>query len=270
MKQESLNLYTMKEIRLLTEKDIDVRVAQTTETDEGVVEVNLLLYKDARVDMRILDELFTPLGWRRSHKLIGDRLYCSVDVFNETTGEWICKEDVGVESNTEAEKGQASDAFKRACFNWGIGRELYSAPRIKIELRKGEYKKYGDRIRVWGTFYVKSIGYDKDRIINSLEIVDRFGNLRFSLGQPIQTTAPSTAPSTQRGRKKQTEEVPQQPAYEPCDDETYWNFVKCHAEGTTCKSGLSCKDAWIKRTHPTQDAINKFDLDVDNYRISIH
>ena len=113
----------MEEIRLLSKEDIDVRVAQTnTYNNNGqlIVKVSLLLYKNARVDMKILDELFTPMGWKRSHKLIGDRLYCQVEVYDQAKKEWICKEDVGVESNTEAEKGQASDSFKRACVNWGI------------------------------------------------------------------------------------------------------------------------------------------------------
>lgn len=113
----------MDEIRLLGKEDIDVRVAQTnTYNNNGqtVVKVSLLLYKNARVDMKILDELFTPMGWKRTHRLIGDRLYCQVEVWDAEKKEWICKEDVGVESNTEAEKGQASDSFKRACVNWGI------------------------------------------------------------------------------------------------------------------------------------------------------
>ena len=93
----------MDEIRLLSKEDIDVRVAQTnTYNNNGqlVVKVNLLLYKDARVDMKVLDELFTPMGWKRTHKLIGDRLYCQVEVWDAEKKEWICKEDVGVESNT--------------------------------------------------------------------------------------------------------------------------------------------------------------------------
>ena len=127
----------MEEIRLLTKDDIDVRVSNVTDNN-GTIKVMLLLYKDARVDMKILDELYTPMGWKRTHKLVGDRLYCVVEIYNSAIGEWIAKEDVGTESNTEAEKGQASDSFKRACVNWGIGRELYSAPRIYITLNQGE------------------------------------------------------------------------------------------------------------------------------------
>lgn len=120
----------MKErlFRALTADEIDVRVAQVL----GKNGVLLLLYKDARVDQNILDERFGPFGWKREHQLIGDRLYCTVSVKDPETGEWVSKQDVGTESNTEKEKGQASDSFKRACFNWGIGRELYTGPVIKI------------------------------------------------------------------------------------------------------------------------------------------
>ena len=125
------------EIRLLTADEIDVHVAQTISRD-GIVKVNLLLYKDARVDMKILDELYGPMGWKRTHQLIGDRLYCTIEVRDPETHEWIAKQDVGTESNTEPEKGQASDAFKRAGFNWGIGRELYTAPKIQVILNQNE------------------------------------------------------------------------------------------------------------------------------------
>ena len=94
--------------------------------------VSILLYKDARVDQNILDETVGPLNWQRSHEMIDGNLYCTVSIFNEERNTWVYKQDVGTESNTEKEEGQASDSFKRACFNWGIGRELYTAPFIWI------------------------------------------------------------------------------------------------------------------------------------------
>lgn len=113
--------------RPLTKDEIDCRVATCKENG-----VSLLLYKDARVDQNILDETFGIFGWQRSHQLIDGNLYCTVSIRNPETGEWIHKQDVGKESNAEKEKGQASDSFKRACFNLGIGRELYTAPFIWI------------------------------------------------------------------------------------------------------------------------------------------
>lgn len=112
-------------IRLLRADEIECRVS--TINEKGL---SLLLFKDARVDQRILDETFTPFGWRRTHQCIDGKLYCTVEVWDSAKGQWVAKQDVGTESYSEKEKGQASDSFKRACFNWGVGRELYTAPFI--------------------------------------------------------------------------------------------------------------------------------------------
>ena len=118
----------MKQFRALTAGDIECRVS--TVSDKGC---SLLLYKDARCDMKILDETVGPENWKSSHELINGNLFCNVSIWDEGKKEWVTKQDVGTESYTEKEKGQASDAFKRACFNWGIGRELYTAPFIWIK-----------------------------------------------------------------------------------------------------------------------------------------
>ena len=263
----------MEEIRLLSKEDIDVRVAQTNiynNNGQQVVKVNLLLYKNARVDMKILDELFTPMGWKRTHKLIGDRLYCQVEVWDAEKKEWICKEDVGVESNTEAEKGQASDSFKRACVNWGIGRELYTAPRISIELNDKEYTRdQQGKIRVWASFSVKSIDYDtKTRTITSLEIQDRFGNVRFSMSGSVQQSQsePSQAVKARRAAKANS---PAPAAYQPMSEEMYWKIVAAYAQGKLTKTGGDYKQTWIATTHAGAEQIAKFDNDVDNW-VSAH
>ena len=256
----------MEEIRLLSKEDIEVRVAQTL-VGNNKVRVNLLLYKNARVDMKIMDELFTPMGWKRTHKLIGDRLYCCVEVYNPETKEWICKEDVGVESNTEAEKGQASDSFKRACVNWGIGRELYTAPKITIELNENEYTKdQNSRIKVWAYFSVKSIGYDsKTRTITSLEIQDKYGNVRFSMGGSVQQSQsePSQAVKARRAAKANS---PAPAAYQPMSEEMYWKIVAAYAQGKLTKTGGDYKMTWIETTHAGAGEILKFDNDVENWR----
>ena len=113
--------------RLLKADEIECRVAQVKQN--GVV---LLLYKDARCDMNILDETVTPLGWKREHSR--DNKNCTVSIWSDAIKQWISKEDTGAESFTEKEKGLASDSFKRACFNWGIGRELYTAPFIWVQI----------------------------------------------------------------------------------------------------------------------------------------
>lgn len=139
-----------RQIRTLLADEIECRVG--TINEKGCT---LLLYKDARVDMRLLDEFFGPTNWKRSHELINGNLFCTVSIWDNEKKEWVSKQDVGTESNTEKEKGQASDAFKRACFNWGIGRELYSAPFIWIkleaaELVKKQYRETFDKNQVRG------------------------------------------------------------------------------------------------------------------------
>lgn len=264
----------MDEIRLLGKEDIDVRVAQTsTYNNEGqlVVKVSLLLYKNARVDMKILDELFGPMGWKRTHRLIGDRLYCQVEVYDKDKKEWICKEDVGVESNTEAEKGQASDSFKRACVNWGIGRELYTAPRISVDLNDREYTRdQQGKIRVWATFSVKEIGYDtKTRTITSLEIVDRFGRVRYSMATPVDQKPVVKEPSpAAKARKSTRAAATPEAAYRPMDESIYWKIVMAHAKGKQTKAGSDYRSAWIAETNAGPEQISKFDQDVVDYKIS--
>lgn len=122
--------------RKLTANDVEARVQSADES--GFV---LLIYKNARVDQNILDETFTPFGWQNKYEDVKGNLYCSIGV--KQNNEWIWKSNCGTESNTEKEKGEASDAFKRAGFNWGIGRELYTAPKTKIKghtvQRNGKY-----------------------------------------------------------------------------------------------------------------------------------
>jgi hypothetical protein len=110
----------MGAIRRLRADEIEVRAAQVKKNAKGSVYASLLLYKDARVDQRLLDETFGSMNWQRSHEIIDGRLYCTVSIWDAEKKIWVSKQDVGTESNTEKEKGQASDSFKRACFNWGM------------------------------------------------------------------------------------------------------------------------------------------------------
>lgn len=169
----------MGEIRRLRADEIEIRAAQCGKTAKGNPYASLLLYKDARVDQRILDETFGAMNWQRSHEVINGRLYCTVSIWDSEKGIWISKQDVGTESNTEKEKGQASDSFKRACFNWGIGRELYSSPRISVWLQDGEWKEKDGRVQMITSFYVDLIDYDDDGNIIELVIKDKNGKERF-------------------------------------------------------------------------------------------
>ncbi len=157
-----------KEIRLLTADEIECRVGMCSEKG-----VSLLLYKDARCDMKILDEVFGPDNWQRGHEVIGGNLYCSVSVWNAEKKQWISKQDVCTNGNTEKEKSQASDSFKRACVNWGIGRELYTAPFIWISAGKTSIKEKSGKYVCEDSFSVKSIEYDANREIVGLVIMNR-------------------------------------------------------------------------------------------------
>ncbi len=162
------------QFRTLRADEIDCRVGSCN--DNGC---SLLLYKDARVDMRLLDEVVGPMNWKRSHELINGNLFCTVSIRDEK-GEWVSKQDVGTESNTEKEKGQASDAFKRACYNWGIGRELYSSPFVWINLRADEWRQSSNgRKQPKTRFYVSNIEYDEKRNVSYLRIVDEQGQERY-------------------------------------------------------------------------------------------
>ena len=126
--------------RDLKANEIDVRVGQV-----GDDYCTLLLYKDARVDMDILDETVGVENWQRKHYEVKDNMYCSVGINTNAPIEskeprWVWKDDCGTESNTEKEKGEASDSFKRACVNWGIGRELYTSPLIRISCKTKDKK----------------------------------------------------------------------------------------------------------------------------------
>lgn len=145
--------------RDLTADEIDCRVSTCNENG-----ISLLLYKDARVDMNILDETFGMTGWQRTHELIGDRLYCTVSIYDAEKQMWIAKQDVGTESYTEKEKGQASDSFKRACFNIGIGRELYTAPFIWVNASDCNMKQYNGKWSTNDRFEVKDITIENKRI----------------------------------------------------------------------------------------------------------
>ncbi len=115
----------MKNFRALKSTEIEVSVDRINEYG-----VNLLLHKNARIDMALLDETVGPENWTRTHSNINGKLFCTVSIWDADKGQWISKSDVGVPSNFQAEKGESSDSFKRACTCWGIGRELYTAPDI--------------------------------------------------------------------------------------------------------------------------------------------
>ena len=170
----------------LTIEDVEFRVQSINKGGYATI----LVYKDARVDMNRLDSVAGRGFWKREHFTIGSSMYCRVSIFNKDINEWVSMEDVGTPSNTEKEKGLSSDAFKRACTNWGIGRELYAYPNMQIKLNSNEFEIYKDnnnRDRVKATYNLKlkqwtwfSV-FEKDKIIKLLA-KDEKGKERFSFG----------------------------------------------------------------------------------------
>lgn len=157
---------------------IDFRVQSVNRGGYAVI----LAYKDARVDMQRLDEVCGPTNWKREHTR--DNHNCIVSIWDEAKSQWVSKEDTGTESNTEREKGLASDSFKRACFNWGIGRELYDYPQIHVKLKEDEWQmKDGKPSATWNlkpnTWIWHSV-FD-DGVLTYLGAKDDSG-MRFSWG----------------------------------------------------------------------------------------
>jgi len=157
---------------------IDFRVQSI---NKGVY-ATILAYKDARIDMQRLDEVVGALNWKREHTR--DNHNCIVSIYNDCIGEWVSKEDTGTESNTEKEKGLASDSFKRACFNWGIGRELYDYPIIQIKLDDNEFDKttnkptFNFKLKEW-----KWYSEFEDGKLTYLGCKDQNNKVRFQFGK---------------------------------------------------------------------------------------
>ena len=158
--------------RTLKASEIDVKPQTVKENG-----FSLLLYKNARVDMDVLDETVGPLNWQRKHSR--ENANCIVSIYDEDKKIWVEKEDTGTESFTEKEKGLASDSFKRACFNWGIGRELYTSPFIWISDSKYIKKNKEGKLALTDKFSVKEITV-VDKVITELEIIDSKGTVVFS------------------------------------------------------------------------------------------
>ncbi len=190
-------------IRKLRAEEIDCRIGTIKENG-----LSLLLYKDARCDMNILDETFGQFGWQRHHSR--DNANCTVSVYDEEKAEWIEKEDTGTESNTEAEKGLASDSFKRACFNWGIGRELYTAPFIWIGSDKCTIEKSErGKLYCYDKFSVAEIGYNERSEISKLVIA----NMTTGVDVFTYPRVPQIARNGKAEDKAETAEDPIKPYY---------------------------------------------------------
>lgn len=163
--------------------EIDFRIQSINKGGYATV----LAYKDARADMNRLDAVYGVGFWQRKHNLISGNLFCSVGIWNKDINQWVWVEDVGVESNAEKEKGQASDSFKRACFNLGIGRELYDYPLIQIKLNSDEFVVDNNKAKPTFNLKLKEwvwySQFDDNNTLTYLACKDEKGKLRFKYGE---------------------------------------------------------------------------------------
>ena len=218
--------------RDLRANEIDVRVGQV-----GDGYCTLLLYKDARVDMDILDETFGVEFWQREHYECKGNLFCKVGILCPTNKseyeqfEWVWKADCGTESNTEKEKGESSDSFKRACVNWGIGRELYTAPLIRVNCATTKNDKGKLNVKDLTSFSVADIvienkaitglqikAYNKEN--NTTDIVFSWGKLK--------------------GEKKEQKKVPKQEKPFNTEEPTQMTLEEAY------EVEVNLKDGWKK------------------------
>lgn len=162
-----MNKITFRQLRA---DEVDVRPAEVKND-----KVTLLLYQNARCAQNILDESVGCLNWQKEYYPVNGLTFCKIGIKDGETNNWVWKSDTGSESNIEADKGLASDAFKRAAVSWGIGRELYSAPRISISLTDKDL--YSGKL--CQKFSVGNMTVS-DGEITALTIVDKWGNMRFS------------------------------------------------------------------------------------------
>lgn len=186
-------------------QDVDFRIQSINKAGYATI----LAYKDARVDMNRLDEVCGP-NWQKEYKFIESEkmLFCRVGI--KIDNEWIWREDLGVESFSEKQKGQASDAFKRACFNWGIGRELYDYPLIQVKLNSNEFKVENNKAKQTWDLKLKEWKWNaefEDGKLKSLTAVDQNGKQRFnsnSQSQPVTTSTPTATKNTTQQTAKNT------------------------------------------------------------------
>lgn len=206
----------------LTVDQVDFRIQSISQSGWAII----LVYKDARVDMDRLDEAVGRGYWQRRHEFKNGILYCSVGLWNKEIGQWVWVEDAGTESNTEKEKGQASDSFKRACFNLGIGRELYDYPTILVQLRPEEFEKNGQRVKQTNKLKLKQWKWKTEfngNKVAGLSATDEKGQVRFSHGT-------LRVSGGQRSAQQQQSNAPAQQAQQhqgnqaTCDDKPWYDL----------------------------------------------
>lgn len=245
----------MKEFNfpLLTAEQIEVKVKQVTA--KGAV---LLLYKTARTDMELLDAVVGPMNWAVDYREIKGNLYCGIGI-TEDGDHWVWKWDCGIESRADGDgnekKGEASDAFKRAGFKWGVGRELYTSPFTvaKVETEKNDRGQFVMKDK-YARFTVKEIGYE-GRSVSRLVITDNHGMVVYSFGKGAMPVG--SAEAAQKAGEKKLEELnakvaeaaqkpSESPVKRPATDEQI-AYIRENADGKTLKSAMEAFGSNLER-----------------------
>jgi hypothetical protein len=138
---------------------------------------NCVAYIDSRDVQNRLDEIVGPENWQSDYKEVNEVVYGGIAI--RVNNDWVWKWDCGTESNVEKEKGEASDAFKRAAVKWGIGRFLYDLKVVKLKTIKYEKNQ---------KFYPLNETTGK-AIFDGSELTD-YINKKFKPGQGSQNTPP--------------------------------------------------------------------------------
>lgn len=178
--------------------EIELRVGSIIKTDKADG-FTLLLYKNARVDMALLDEVVGVGNWQREHKILGNDIYCRVGIYNQELGQWIWREDAGAEANTEVEKSKASDSFKRACVNFGLGRCLYSAPFVFINNSSENTPKM--------RYFVKDIDYKDHKITKLVICNEKTHKVVYSFGSDEKVDVVSKPKTAEKGTIQDSEKA---------------------------------------------------------------
>ena len=210
--------------RLFEANEIQVRAGQMTKDKSKIA---LLLYQDARAAMNRLDERFGEYGWQREHKEVNGACYCGVSLWDDDKKCWVTKWDAGEASNpqTSPKKSEASDSFKRACVNWGIGRELYTGPRMYVPSDTDTF-----------SLSVRSISYNENREICALTIADRKGNIIYSYPKENASNRVKTEQKPQ-----QAQQVTHAPQQQPAD-----GYVLACREVDKCTTRQQVIDVYYK------------------------
>ena len=243
--------------RTLYADEIECRVQTVVYAEDGNKGCSLLLYKDARCDMNILDKTVGVMNWKKSYELIDGQLFCTIEIWDEDKKQWIGKQDVGVESHTEEVKGRVSDAQKRSAFAFGIGRELYTAPFIWIDGNLIEWKKDSKGKMVpKTTFSVDYIDYDDKRRISALEIKTNKGNIVWTMGQAPEKPKKETKPKKDESTPKAEETKPVEVLCPLCDKpvkQTRSKGVLYEPMDVLVKLGGMCPDCYKKMKNESKN-----------------